>query len=142
MVATGGLDSHLIREVIAAARGLGFDLPNSLVELQIERTRTMGAYRASTLIDFEKGQPIELESLFLEPLRQAKKPACRRSPAGIDGPGAQPAGHARSGADRWRRLPASVTYEPAVNSLILRFSSQTILLVCRAGPWLRSRAKY
>jgi len=31
----------------------------------------MGDYRASTLIDFERGLPIELESLFLEPLRQA-----------------------------------------------------------------------
>jgi ketopantoate reductase len=31
----------------------------------------MGAYRASTLIDFERGQPLELRSLFLEPLRQA-----------------------------------------------------------------------
>jgi 2-dehydropantoate 2-reductase len=31
----------------------------------------MGAYRASTLIDFERGQPLELQSLFLEPLRQA-----------------------------------------------------------------------
>ena len=42
-----------------------------LADKQIERTRTMGAYKASTLIDFERGQPLELESLFLEPLRQA-----------------------------------------------------------------------
>ena len=33
----------------------------------------MGAYRASTLIDFERGQPLELQSLFLEPLRQATR---------------------------------------------------------------------
>jgi 2-dehydropantoate 2-reductase len=32
----------------------------------------MGAYKASTLVDFERGQPLELESLFREPLRQAK----------------------------------------------------------------------
>ncbi len=32
----------------------------------------MGAYKASTLIDFERGQPLELESMFLEPLRQAQ----------------------------------------------------------------------
>jgi 2-dehydropantoate 2-reductase len=30
----------------------------------------MGAYKPSTLIDFERGQPLELESLFLEPLRR------------------------------------------------------------------------
>jgi 2-dehydropantoate 2-reductase len=33
----------------------------------------MGAYKASTLIDFERGLPLELESLFLEPLRQARR---------------------------------------------------------------------
>ena len=63
----------LMLEVIAAARGLGYDLPWSLADRQIERTRTMGAYRASTLIDFERGQALELESLFVEPLRQAHR---------------------------------------------------------------------
>jgi 2-dehydropantoate 2-reductase len=33
----------------------------------------MGAYRASTLLDFEKGLPLELDSLFFEPWRQAQK---------------------------------------------------------------------
>jgi 2-dehydropantoate 2-reductase len=33
----------------------------------------MGDYKASTLIDFERGQPLELNALFLEPLRQAKR---------------------------------------------------------------------
>jgi 2-dehydropantoate 2-reductase len=63
----------LMLEVIAAARALGFDVPDAVADRQIERTRTMGAYRASTLIDFERGQPLELESLFLEPLRQATR---------------------------------------------------------------------
>ena len=62
---------ELMREVIAAGRGLGFSIPDALAEKQIERTRTMGAYRASTLLDFERGQPLELESMFLEPLRRA-----------------------------------------------------------------------
>ena len=63
----------LMLEVIAAARALGFDVPDAFADQQIERTRTMGAYRASTLIDFERGQPLELQSLFLEPLRQATR---------------------------------------------------------------------
>ena len=63
----------LMMEVINAARALGYDLQSSLADKQIERTRTMGAYRASTLIDFERGQPLEMESLFLGPLRQAKR---------------------------------------------------------------------
>ena len=42
------------------------------MEHQIERTRIMGAYQASTLIDFARGQPLELGSMFLEPMRQAR----------------------------------------------------------------------
>jgi 2-dehydropantoate 2-reductase len=64
---------ELMLEVIAAATALGHQIPASLAEKQIERTRTMGAYKASTLIDFEQGRALELEALFLEPLRQAKK---------------------------------------------------------------------
>ncbi|PWU11867.1 MAG: 2-dehydropantoate 2-reductase [Verrucomicrobia bacterium] len=64
---------ELILEVVSAARAMGFNLMESLVEEQIERTRTMGAYKASTLIDFERGQALELQSLFLEPLRQARE---------------------------------------------------------------------
>jgi 2-dehydropantoate 2-reductase len=60
-------------EIVATARALGYPVRETLPDLQIERTRTMGAYKASTLIDFERGQPLELESLFLEPLRQARK---------------------------------------------------------------------
>jgi 2-dehydropantoate 2-reductase len=63
----------LMLEVIATAGALGFEIPVSYAEEQIERTRTMGAYRASTLIDFERHQPLELESMFLEPLRRAQK---------------------------------------------------------------------
>jgi 2-dehydropantoate 2-reductase len=64
---------ELMLEVIAVARALGLVIEESFADLQIERTRTMGAYRASTLLDFEQGKPIELESLFLEPLRQARE---------------------------------------------------------------------
>jgi len=64
---------ELMLEVIAIADALGWNVPVALADKQIERTRTMGAYRASTLIDFERGLPLEMESLFLEPLRQAKQ---------------------------------------------------------------------
>ncbi len=64
---------ELMLEVISAARALGLEIPESLASKQIERTRTMGAYKASTLIDFERGQRLELKSLFLEPLRLAHR---------------------------------------------------------------------
>ena len=64
---------ELMMETIAAAQAKGLDVPESAAEHQISRTRQMGAYKASTLIDFERGQPLELESLFLEPLREARR---------------------------------------------------------------------
>jgi 2-dehydropantoate 2-reductase len=51
---------------------LKLGIPESVADKQIDRTRNMGAYKASTLLDFERGQPLELENLFLEPLRQAR----------------------------------------------------------------------
>jgi 2-dehydropantoate 2-reductase len=64
---------ELMLEVITAANALGLDVPVSQVDEQVNRTRIMGDYKASTLIDFERHQPLELESMFLEPLRQAQK---------------------------------------------------------------------
>jgi 2-dehydropantoate 2-reductase len=66
------LARELMNEVIATANRLGLGVAESFGEEQIKRTRTMGAYKASTLLDFEQGRPLELDSLFLEPLRQAQ----------------------------------------------------------------------
>jgi 2-dehydropantoate 2-reductase len=63
---------ELMLEVISTARALGHDIPETLADKQIERTATMGAYKASTLIDFERGQPLEIRSLFLDPLECAR----------------------------------------------------------------------
>jgi len=71
--AWSGLVKELMLEVIAAACALGHELPQDLADRFIERTRAMGSYKASTLLDFERGQPLELESLFVEPLRQAQQ---------------------------------------------------------------------
>ncbi|HUD47685.1 MAG TPA: 2-dehydropantoate 2-reductase [Candidatus Baltobacteraceae bacterium] len=67
------LARELMMETIAAARAKGLGVPESAAEHQISRTRQMGSYKASTLIDFERGQPLELESLFLEPCREARQ---------------------------------------------------------------------
>lgn len=66
---------ELMLEIIAAANALGLNIPESRAGEEIELTRVIGAYKASTLIDFERGQPLELESLFLEPLRRAQSAA-------------------------------------------------------------------
>ncbi len=69
----------LMLEVIQAAGALGLRIDAAYAEHQIERTRLMGSYRASTLIDFERGLPLERETLFDEPLRQARQ-------AGVESP--------------------------------------------------------
>lgn len=63
----------LMLEIIEAANKLGHAIPSSLADTMIERTRTMGSYQASTLVDFEQGRPLELDSIFLEPLRLARQ---------------------------------------------------------------------
>jgi len=62
----------LMAEVIAAAGALGHAIDPGLVDAEIERTRGMGSYRASTLVDFERGSPLELDNLFLRPLSAAR----------------------------------------------------------------------
>lgn len=63
----------LMLEVIAAANALGLDISPDYAEQEMVRTVEMGTYLASTLVDFQRGQPLEIDSLFGEPLRQAKK---------------------------------------------------------------------
>jgi 2-dehydropantoate 2-reductase len=61
----------LMHEVIIAANALGHLIPESFAEEMIEKTRMMGAYRPSTLIDFQRRSLIELDALFHQPLRRA-----------------------------------------------------------------------
>lgn len=67
------LVSALMREVVAGARALGYELPDDLIELNLARTRTMGAYQSSMQIDRRAGRSLEIESILGEPLRQARK---------------------------------------------------------------------
>src|SRR4029079_19682210 len=66
------LVADLIREVNDAARADGVDLPESLVETQINNTTTMGPYRSSMQVDRQEGRPMEVETILGEPLRRAR----------------------------------------------------------------------
>jgi 2-dehydropantoate 2-reductase len=84
-VAAGGVDTEailsddhlrgeclaLMDEVILAANRCGFPLPAAAALEQIKRTESMGAYKPSTLIDFQAGRPLEIEAIWGEPLRRA-----------------------------------------------------------------------
>jgi 2-dehydropantoate 2-reductase len=61
----------IMAEVIAAARALGLELSEDLIEFNVSRTRPMGPYRTSSMIDFVEGREVEIGPIWEEPLRQA-----------------------------------------------------------------------
>jgi len=68
---------ELMEEVIRVAGRLGHEIPDTFIEDQIVRTYPMGAYKPSSMIDHMEGRPIEVEAIWGEPVRQAKR-------AGVD----------------------------------------------------------
>ncbi len=62
----------LMDEVLAIARVQGHAIDPAYTDFQIERTRSMGAYRPSTLVDWQAHREMEIEPLWGEPLRQAR----------------------------------------------------------------------
>lgn len=62
----------LMAEVIAAARALGLTLGDELIDFNVERTRPMGPYRTSSMIDFVEGREVEVGPIWREPLRRAR----------------------------------------------------------------------
>lgn len=85
-ISEGGLDTEallglpdgeakvraLMREVLAVAAGLGHDFPDGLMDQQIEVTRTMGAYRPSSLIDYLDRRAVEVDAIWGEALKRAR----------------------------------------------------------------------
>lgn len=79
----------LMAETVRAARALGHELDDGLIDFQIERTRPMGPYRTSSMIDFIEGREVEVDSIWREPLRRAlaagvEMPHTARLLAGIE----------------------------------------------------------
>ncbi len=62
----------LMTEVIAAARALGHELDAELIDFNIDRTRPMGPYRTSSMIDFVEGREVEVGPIWCEPLRRGQ----------------------------------------------------------------------
>ncbi len=85
-IAAGGIDTGailadenlrlkalaLMDEVIAGANLCGYALPTALALQQMKLTQSLGAYKPSTLIDFQNGRPLEIEAIWGEPLRRAR----------------------------------------------------------------------
>jgi len=60
---------ELMREVIQIARICGYDLPISMVDEQIALTWGMGKYQPSSVIDYAKGNRVEVEAIWGNALR-------------------------------------------------------------------------
>lgn len=67
------LARRLMEEIVEAAAKFGHAIPRSFVDLQFERTAKIGGYRPSSLIDFENGRDVEVEEIWGEPVRRARK---------------------------------------------------------------------
>ncbi len=63
----------LMHEVRAIAAAEGVSIAESFVVDQVERTRPMGPYKPSTMLDYLAGKPLELEPIWGEPLRRARR---------------------------------------------------------------------
>lgn len=63
---------NLMREVVAGAASVGRTIPVSFVEKMLRDTDKMPPYRTSMKIDYENHRPMEVESIFGNPIRAAK----------------------------------------------------------------------
>lgn len=86
-IAGGGIDTQqilknphllqrmrtLMQEIIDAAAACEHAIDPSFAEANIEGTAQMGPYRPSSLVDFEAGSAVEVEAIWGEPLRRARK---------------------------------------------------------------------
>ena len=84
-IAEGGIDTQallampggeeqvraLMTEVLRGAAALGHQIPREFADRQVEMTRSMGQYRASSMIDYLEGRDVEVEAIWEEPLRRA-----------------------------------------------------------------------
>jgi 2-dehydropantoate 2-reductase len=69
---TRALALDIMREVVAGARACGRHIHDTFVGKMIDMTLAMPAYRASMKIDFDDGKPMEVESIYGNPLRAAR----------------------------------------------------------------------
>jgi 2-dehydropantoate 2-reductase len=75
LLADAGLQAQvraLMAETIAAAGALGQHIPADFIDFQIARTLPMGAYKPSSMIDWQDGRAVEVESIWGEPWRQVR----------------------------------------------------------------------
>ncbi len=63
----------LMKEIQSAAHEYGILIKDTFLERQFSLTEPMGAYKPSSLIDFLGGKPVEIFSIWGEPLRRGQE---------------------------------------------------------------------
>ncbi|MBM3187115.1 MAG: putative 2-dehydropantoate 2-reductase [Chloroflexi bacterium] len=66
------LAREVMLEVIAGAKACGYTLDEGSVEEMLGRTERMVAYKPSMKLDHERGEPLEIETLYWRPVRAAE----------------------------------------------------------------------
>jgi 2-dehydropantoate 2-reductase len=64
------LSRGLMKEIQAAAKAYGCEIPDEFIEGQISYTRPLGVYKSSSMLDYQAGRHVEVESIWGEPLRR------------------------------------------------------------------------
>jgi 2-dehydropantoate 2-reductase len=62
----------IMGEVVAAARAVGANLPDDIINQKIKATTTMGGYRSSMQVDRQERRAMEVEAILGEPVRAAR----------------------------------------------------------------------
>lgn len=62
----------IMQEVVAGAHAVGAALPEAIIDINLDRTRTMGPYRSSMQIDRQLSRPMEIEAIVGNPMRAAQ----------------------------------------------------------------------
>ena len=62
--------------VLQGAAALGHSIPESYADFQMSRTPPLGAYKPSSLLDWQAGRELEVESIWGEPVRRAAAAGC------------------------------------------------------------------
>jgi len=71
-----GMEGRILRimkEVQSVAAALGYEIEDAFLEQQVSVTRTMKAYRPSSMIDYVEGREVEVDAIWREPYRRALK---------------------------------------------------------------------
>ncbi len=63
----------LMNEVLLCSAAIGHNIDPKFIDHQISITRSMVAYKPSSMIDYVAGHPVEVEAIWGEPLKRAKE---------------------------------------------------------------------